>query len=136
MRISDWSSDVCSSDLHARDLSPLKAITQDQAAALGEVSGADINVNYAMRYGTPSIGERLAALKAAACRRILVAPLYPQYCGATTASEVDEVGRALGAMSWQPRLRSLAPYHDDPAYIEPLKVSYEGGLDFEPYPKI
>src|SRR3546814_10316598 len=67
--------------------------------------------------GTPSIAERLAALKDAGCDRILVAPLYPQYCAATTATVFDEVARVLAGMRWQPSLRFLPSYHDDPAYI-------------------
>ena len=119
----------------ARDLSPLKAITQDQAAALAGAFGGGVMVDYAMRYGTPSIAERLAALKDAGCDRILVAPLYPQYCAATTATVFDEVARVLAGMRWQPSLRFLPPYHDDPAYIAALAQSVESeiaALDFEP----
>ncbi len=119
----------------ARDLSPLKAITQDQAAALAGAFGPDTVVDFAMRYGQPTIRDRLAALQAAGCGRILVAPLYPQYSAATTATVVDEVGRALRALRWQPTLRFLPPYHDDPAYIDALKTSVESGLaalDFVP----
>src|SRR3546814_844850 len=119
----------------ARDLSPLKAITQDQAAALAGAFGGGVIVDYAMRYGTPSIAERLAALKDAGCDRILVAPLYPQYCAATTATVFDEVARVLAGMRWQPSLRFLPPYHDDPAYIAALAQSVESGiaaLDFKP----
>src|SRR3546814_486776 len=119
----------------ARDLSPLKAITQDQAAALAGAFGGGVIVDYAMRYGTPSIAERLAALKDAGCDRILVAPLYPQYCAATTATVFDEVARVLAGMRWQPSLRFLPPYHDDPAYIAALAQSVESeiaALDFEP----
>ena len=119
----------------ARDLSPLKAITQDQAAALAGAFGGGVIVDYAMRYGTPSIAERLAALKDAGCDRILVAPLYPQYCAATTATVFDEVARVLAGMRWQPSLRFLPPYHDDPAYIAALAQSAESAiaaLDFKP----
>lgn len=118
-----------------RNLSPLKAITQDQMAALQGSFGPDSLVDYAMRYGHPAIGERLTAMKAAGCDHILVAPLYPQYSGATTATVVDEVGRALARMRWQPTLRFLPPYHGHPAYIAALKESIETGLaalDFTP----
>ena len=119
----------------ARDTSPIRAITEDQAAALGRLLGPDVVVDHAMRYGTPVIAERLDALQAAGCTRILLAPLYPQYCAATTASVVDAAGRALAARRWQPSLRTLPPYHDDPAYIDTLAADVRqslAALDFEP----
>lgn len=115
--------------------SPLKVVTQAQAAALAGQWGDSVTVDWAMRYGSPSIGERIAALKAQGCDRILVAPLYPQYSGATTATVFDAVSAQLGKMRWQPALRTLPPYYDDPAYIAALKTSVEAGLaklDFEP----
>ncbi|MGN6269613.1 MAG: ferrochelatase [Sphingomonas sp.] len=115
--------------------SPLAAITARQAAALAEAFGPDVTVHWAMRYGRPAIGERIAALKAAGCDRILLAPLYPQYCAATTATANDKAFAALAAMRWQPAVRTLPSYHDDPAYIGALKESVEAelaALDFEP----
>jgi ferrochelatase len=115
--------------------SPLAAITRAQAAALQEALGERVIVDHAMRYGAPAIGERIAALKAAGCERILIAPLYPQYCAATTATANDAAFAALASMRWQPAIRTLPPYHDDPAYIEALKESVEGelaGLEFAP----
>jgi ferrochelatase len=117
------------------DGSPLAAITRAQSAALKDRFGADVLVDHAMRYGQPAIADRLRAMKEAGCDRILLAPLYPQYCAATTATANDEAFRELGRMRWQPALRTLPPYHDDPAYIAALKDSLtEGlaGLDFEP----
>lgn len=117
------------------DGSPLAAFTRAQSAALQGAFGPGVTVDYAMRYGRPAIGDRLAALKQAGCERILVAPLYPQYCAATTATANDSAFATLAAMRWQPALRTLPPYHDDPAYIEALKVSVEAslaGLDFVP----
>jgi len=73
-----------------------------------------------MRYGNPSIADRLKALKDSGHDRILIAPLYPQYCAATTATVVDEVGRALTGMRWQPAIRTLPAYYDHPAYIATL----------------
>lgn len=102
--------------------SPLAFHTADTAAALAGTWGADVRVDWAMRYGAPAIGDRLAALKDQGCERILIAPLYPQYCAATTATVVDAVGKALAAMRWQPAIRTLPPYHDDPAYIATLAV--------------
>lgn len=119
---------------HARDDSPLRAITSDQAAALGKAM-PDVMVDFAMRYGSPSIAGRLQAMHAAGCTRILVAPLYPQYSGATTATVFDNVAETLSAMRWQPALRFLPPYYDDPAYIAALADDVRTGLaslDFEP----
>ena len=114
--------------------SPLAAFTQAQAKAL-KGSWPGVTVDWAMRYGKPAIGERLAAMKAAGCERILIAPLYPQYCAATTATANDKAFAALAAMRWQPAIRTLPPYHDDPAYIEALAQSVRASLAelaFEP----
>jgi ferrochelatase len=114
--------------------SPLAAITARQAKAL-EAAWPGVQVDWAMRYGNPAIGDRLAAMKDAGCERILIAPLYPQYCGATTATANDAAFAALAKMRWQPAVRTLAPYHDDAAYIAALKTSVElqlAALDFEP----
>ncbi len=115
--------------------SPLADITASQAEAIaGELAG-DIVVDYAMRYGKPSIEQRLIELTAKGCDRILVAPLYPQYCAATTATVFDEVARVLGEMRWQPALRFLPPYHDDPVYLDALAADLTrqvAGLDFKP----
>ena len=115
--------------------SPLAAITARQAKALAGVFGEGVIVDHAMRYGKPAIAERIDALKAAGCERLLIAPLYPQYCAATTATANDEAYAHLRKMRWQPALRTLPPYHDDPAYIAALKTGVEQGLaalDFEP----
>jgi ferrochelatase len=117
------------------DGSPLAAITAAQSRALDGAFGPGVTVDYAMRYGNPAIGERLAAMKAAGCERILLAPLYPQYSGATTATANDKAFLALAAMRWQPAIRTLPPYHDDPRYIAALKLSVEtalAALDFAP----
>jgi protoporphyrin/coproporphyrin ferrochelatase len=115
--------------------SPLAAITARQARALQPLLGDAALVRHAMRYGQPAIDRVLDEMIAAGCQRILVAPLYPQYCGATTATVTDAVGAHLATLRWQPALRSLPPYHDDPAYIGALKASVESqlaALDFEP----
>ena len=115
--------------------SPLAAITQRQAAALQASLGAGVTVAHAMRYGADAIAPAIDALMAAGCRRILVAPLYPQYCAATTASVVDAVNAHLARLRWQPAIRTMPPYHDDPAYIEALRRSAEealGNLGFVP----
>lgn len=115
--------------------SPLAVITRTQAERLQRHMGDDILVDWAMRYGNPSIESRLRAMAEAGCDRILIAPLYPQYCGATTASVQDEVYRVLGDMRWQPAIRTLPPYHDDADYIAALKSLIErqlAALDFTP----
>jgi ferrochelatase len=117
------------------DGSPLAAITARQAAALQRRLGNGVTVEWAMRYGNPGIAGRVDALKAAGCKRILFAPLYPQYCAATTATANDAAFAALAAMRWQPAIRTLPPYFDDPAYIAALKASLErqmAALDFTP----
>ncbi|MFN3747097.1 MAG: ferrochelatase [Sphingorhabdus sp.] len=115
--------------------SPLAVYTKAQAEALQARLGDVVDVRYAMRYGEPSIERQLAAMKADGCNRILLAPLYPQYSGATTATVVDEAFRSLAAMRWQPALRTMPTYHDDPAYIDALAASLKSELaklDFEP----
>ncbi|CAM5475643.1 Ferrochelatase OS=Sphingobium scionense OX=1404341 GN=hemH PE=3 SV=1 [Sphingobium scionense] len=115
--------------------SPLAVHTRDTAAALQRAMGQDAVVDWAMRYGNPSIASRLAAMKAQGCERILLAPLYPQYSAATTATALDAAFAAMAKMRWQPAVRSLPPYHDDPAYIEALRLSITqqmAALDFKP----
>ncbi len=123
------------SQVWREDGSPLAAITKAQARALQGAWGEQVLVDYAMRYGRPAIAERIDALKAQGAERILIAPLYPQYCGATTATANDKAFEALAKMRWQPAIRTLPPYHDHPAYIAALKASVEASLsklDFEP----
>ena len=121
-----------------RNEGPLKTITRSQSEKLGLALGhldRDIVVDWAMRYGAPPIGERLKALQAEGCDRILVIPLYPQYCAASTATVGDKVFEALASMRWQPALRMAAPYYDDPVYIDALAASIRAGLaklDFAP----
>ncbi len=115
--------------------SPLAAITIAQAEALRHAFGPDVIVEHAMRYGAPAIAGKLDQLKARGCERILVAPLYPQYCAATTATANDAAFAALAKLRWQPALRTLPPYHDDPRYIAALKQSVAtrlAELDFVP----
>ncbi|WP_293874900.1 MULTISPECIES: ferrochelatase [unclassified Sphingomonas] len=115
--------------------SPLAAITRRQSQALQGAFGPDVMVDHAMRYGNPPIADRLIAMKDAGCERILIAPLYPQYCAATTATANDKAFAALAGLRWQPAIRTLPPYHDDPAYIGALKEQVEtqlAALDFTP----
>jgi ferrochelatase len=115
--------------------SPLAAITARQARALTGAFGPEVVVDHAMRYGEPAIAGRIDALRAQGCERILIAPLYPQYCAATTATANDEAFRHLRRLRWQPAVRTLPPYYDDPAYIEALRARLDEGLaalDFAP----
>jgi ferrochelatase len=115
--------------------SPITVYTRAQAEALQVRLGDGVLVDWAMRYGTRSIGERLQALMQAGCDRILLAPMYPQYSAATNATVVDEAARVLMGMRWQPALRTMAPYYDNPDHVAALAQSVRDGvaaLDFEP----
>src|SRR3954462_13635956 len=115
--------------------SPLKTITRAQAEKLGEaIADHDhVVVDWAMRYGNPSIRARIEALAAQGCDRLLVMPLYPQYSAATSATVCDEVFRALAGMRAQPTLRVTPPYYDDPDYIDALAVSINTHLATLPF---
>jgi ferrochelatase len=115
--------------------SPITVYTRAQAEALQVRLGSAIVVDWAMRYGTRSIAERLETLMAQGCDRILLAPMYPQYSAATNATVVDEAARVLGTMRWQPALRTLPPYYDNPDHVAALAASIRAGLaalDFTP----
>jgi protoporphyrin/coproporphyrin ferrochelatase len=119
------------------DESPLKTITRAQAAKLASALTPDhpaILVDWAMRYGLPSIPERLQALVARGCDRVLVVPLYPQYSATTTATVADKVFRTLMRMRAQPALRIARPYYDDPVYIDALAESVKTALARLPEP--
>jgi protoporphyrin/coproporphyrin ferrochelatase len=113
-----------------KDESPLKTITRSQSDKLAaSISDHDhVVVDWAMRYGNPSIASRIAALAAQGCDRLLVVPLYPQYSAATSATVCDEAFRALAGMRAQPTLRISPPYYDDPDYIEALAISINAHL--------
>jgi ferrochelatase len=115
--------------------SPLKTITRAQSEKLAAaIADHDhVVVDWAMRYGNPSIASRIEALTAQGCDRILVVPLYPQYSAATSATVCDEVFRVLGKMRVQPTLRVTPPYYDDPDYIEALAVSIDAHLKTLPF---
>jgi len=113
---------------HTAGDSPLRAITRSQGEALRGAFGPGVEVAWAMRYGRPGIAAEIAHLHGLGCTRILIAPLYPQYCAATTATANDAAFAALAALRWQPAIRTLPPYYDDPAYIDALAASVEAGL--------
>jgi ferrochelatase len=120
-----------------RDESPLRTFTRSQSDKLSAaLAGAtDLHVDWAMRYGNPSIASRLEALREKGCERIVIFPLYPQYSAATTATVNDKTFEALMKMRWMPAIRTVPPYHDDPVYIDALARSIEkhlAALEFVP----
>ncbi|HEY0123392.1 MAG TPA: ferrochelatase [Rhizobium sp.] len=120
-----------------RNESFLRTYTRNQSDLMAErlTDLPAVVVDWAMRYGTPSIGDRIQALKDQGCDRILLFPLYPQYAAATTATVNDKAFEKLIAMRWQPALRTAPDYHRDPTYIEALANSVNrhlATLDWQP----
>lgn len=121
-----------------KDASPLLHYTASQAEKLQQKishSDQDVEVDFAMRYGNPSIESKLDGLIQKGCQKLIVIPLYPQYCSATTATVCDEVYHCLKQYRWQPEVRIAGQYADHPMYIESLKTSIEEhvqSLDFQP----
>jgi len=115
--------------------SPLKTITRAQSEKLARaLAGHDhVEVEWAMRYGNPSIRAGVEALMARGCERLLAVPLYPQYSAATSATVCDEVFRVLGRLRAQPTLRVTPPYYDSSDYIEALAASIEAHLSQLPF---
>jgi ferrochelatase len=115
--------------------SPLAVIARRQAHALRDRFEGRAEIHYAMRYGNPGIAAAIANMVEEGCTRILAAPLYPQYCAATTATANDAVFAVLAGMRVQPGLRTLPPYYGDPLYIDALSTNLKrqvAALDFEP----
>jgi len=108
--------------------SPLKTITRAQAEKLRAALPPAVLVDWGMRYGNPSLANRIEAMAKAGCERILVVPLYPQYAAATSATVCDAAFAALARLRDQPALRVAPPYYDDPVYIEALAASIESAL--------
>jgi ferrochelatase len=118
-----------------RNESMLRTITRAQSDKLGDALKGDsrLLVDWAMRYGNPSIAARLLALQQAGCDRILVVPLYPQYAAATSATVCDKAFEALERMRWQPALRVAPAYFDQPVYVDAIATSLERGLAKLPF---
>jgi protoporphyrin/coproporphyrin ferrochelatase len=101
--------------------SPLLFFTKNQTNKLSQkIGNKKIIVDFAMRYGNPSIKSKLSNLKNKGCENIIVLPLYPQYAAATTATVCDEVYRSLMKMRWQPSLQIIPHYESNDSYIEAL----------------
>ena len=109
--------------------SPLRYFTRRQAEETQKRFGDVAIVDWAMRYGNPSIKARIEALKAEGATRILIIPLYPQYSATTTASVNDAVFDALKAMRWQPAIRTAPAHHDHPVYIKALAETARAEID-------
>ncbi len=117
--------------------SPLRTFTRAQGEKLADAMKdvPNVIVDWAMRYGNPSMESVLANLREQGCERILCFPLYPQYAAATTASVNDKLFEALVKVRYMPAIRTVPQYHDEPVYIEALALSIEkhlATLDFEP----
>jgi protoporphyrin/coproporphyrin ferrochelatase len=118
-----------------RNESPLKTITRAQSDALANAlhAGEALHVDWAMRYGKPSIDDRLQAMKDDGCDRILVFPLYPQYSAATVASVMDNIGWVLEKMRWQPAIRVVPPYFAQDTYVNAIADSLTEHLKSLPW---
>ena len=103
------------------NMSPLKYYTQMQAKKLGDrMNNKDVIIDYAMRYGNPSINSKIKKLQEEGCENLIILPLYPQYAAATTATVCDEVYRSLMKIRWQPSLQIIPHYESEPLYIDAL----------------
>ena len=106
------------------DMSPLRYYTEKQTFKLNEKIGNEsLIVDYAMRYGQPSIKSKINNLKEKGCENLVILPLYPQYAAATTATVCDEVYRTLSNMRWQPSLQIIPHYESEPLYIQAISKS-------------
>ena len=112
--------------LKEKNMSPLRHYSEMQAMKLNSKIGDErIIVDYAMRYGNPSIKSKINDLKIKGCENLVILPLYPQYAAATTATVCDEVYRSLSKMRWQPSLQIIPHYESEPLYIEAIIKSIE-----------
>ena len=121
----------------ARNESPLKTFTRAQSEKVSKTlaNGGKLMVDWAMRYGQPTLKDKLEALKAEGCDRIVLFPLYPQYSAATTATALDKAYEVLKTMRWQPAIRTVPPYFDHPIYVDALATSLKtcvAGLSWKP----
>ena len=119
-----------------KDMSPLLYYTQMQAQKVsGLISNENLIIDFAMRYGNPSIKSKIKKLNEAGCENLVILPLYPQYAAATTATVCDEVYRTLMEMRWQPSLKIIPHYESNPLYIDALVNSINtklAGINWKP----
>ena len=107
-----------------KNISPLLYYTQQQSKKVADlISSENIIVDFAMRYGNPSIKSKITKLHQEGCENLIILPLYPQYAAATTATVCDEVYRTLMKMRWQPSLKIISHYESNPLYISALVAS-------------
>ena len=112
--------------MQKENMSPLRYYTIMQAKKLeNKIGNQNIIIDYAMRYGNPSIKEKIINLQKNGCENLIVLPLYPQYAAATTATVCDEVYRCLIKMRWQPSLQIIPHYESEPLYIKALVKSLD-----------
>ncbi|MDC1078379.1 ferrochelatase [Candidatus Pelagibacter sp.] len=103
------------------NISPLLYYTQQQTKKVSKIlSNKNLIIDFAMRYGNPSIKSKISKLHKQGCENLVILPLYPQYAAATTATVCDEVYRTLMKMRWQPSLKIISHYESDPLYIDAL----------------
>ena len=107
-----------------KNMSPLLYYTQKQSEKISKlIKNENLIVDFAMRYGNPSIKSKIYKLQEQGCENLVILPLYPQYAAATTATVCDEVYRTLMKMRWQPSLKIIPHYESDPLYIDALVKS-------------
>jgi protoporphyrin/coproporphyrin ferrochelatase len=115
-----WTKDGSPLAVHANKQKVLLSGYLGQRMKALRLDPEGIVVEQAMRYGNPSIAHGIDALRASACERLLVVPLYPQYAASTTGSAVDAVGAHLAHLRRVPALRIVDTFHDDPGYVGAL----------------
>lgn len=120
---------------HEKGESPLRGYSREQSEKMQALFGDEIEVDWAFRYGNPSIESKLLSLREKGCDRILLFALYPQYSATSTGTAYDKAFDVLKKMRWQPAVRTVPPYHDDAGYINALArsvtTSYET-IDWQP----
>tara|TARA_B100000965_G_C19504212_1_gene718865 strand:+ start:186 stop:1181 length:996 start_codon:yes stop_codon:yes gene_type:complete len=116
--------------------SPLRFYTEKQTEKLSDkFKKENLVIDFAMRYGNPSIKSKLHDLQKKGCEKIIILPLYPQYASPTTATVCDEVYRVLMKMRWQPAIQIIPHYESEPMYIDALVKSIKkklNSLDWSP----
>ena len=119
-----------------KDMSPLRYYTEMQSIKLkSRIGNEKLVIDYAMRYGHPSIKSKIIKLKDMGCENLVILPLYPQYAAATTATVCDEVYRSLSQMRWQPSLQIIPHYESNPLYIKAISKSIKnkiGKINWKP----